>query len=151
MKHDVYIANYYIKPEDSIVHKNLNCDIFEVLCEEIGRYSAMRVVGVVGDLNACTGSLSEKLSAHNVDYTLEKEINICNDDSEIPIMKRNNIDRTINTFGRKLLQIISSHNMVIANRRTTSDTNLEKTCYGKGVGSTVDFLILPINHLQLEQ
>ena len=128
IKHDLYIVNCYIAPEDSVVHKDLNYDVFDVLSEEMTKYSKLGVVGVVGDLNARTGNIQEKLQANFDDFNYDREIDINDDEMNFQLEKRCNSDKVINQFGKKLLEALETHNLVIANGRTLGDTNGEKTC-----------------------
>lgn len=145
---DMYFVNCYIPPEDSVVHRDMHYNVFEVLCEEITKFSKMGEVGIVGDLNARTGNIQEKLNDHPDDFHYNSEIQI---DSKCQLgydlRKRNNTDLTINNFGKKLIELVEAFSLIILNGRTLGDLKGEKTCYTSRGSSTVDyFIVSPIIH-----
>ena len=92
-------------------------NVFEILFEEIAKYNALGSVMLIGDLNARTGNLTEKLVTDS--SILDNELNCdFNSDADIQLNKRVNKDTSINTYGRNLIQLLSSCHMFILNGRT---------------------------------
>lgn len=142
LPNDIYIANCYIAPEDSVLHRDMNYDIFDTLGEEISKYSKLGEIIITGDLNARTGDLQEKLIECQDNLPYDDEINIDGDLIGKELKKRNNTDKVINLFGRKLIDIVETFGLAILNGRTLGDTNGEKTCYTSRGSSTVDYFIV---------
>ena len=70
-------VNGYIPPEDSVVHQDTNYDIFEVLFEEVSKFSQLGHVGIVGDLNARTGNTPESLNGDHFDVVDYESDRLC--------------------------------------------------------------------------
>jgi exonuclease III len=142
VQNDIYIANCYIAPEDSVVHKNIGYDVMDILSTEIAYYSQKGDVILTGDLNARTGNIQEKLVEFRENFQYENEIDNIGVQSSIVLPKRTNSDKVINQFGRKLMEINETFHLAILNGRILGDTGGEKTCYTNRGSSTVDYFIV---------
>ena len=60
------------------------------------------------------------------------------------LIKRNNCDGVVNTFGRKLLELCRMSGMRIVNGRKFGDSTGKKTCHQWNGSSVVDYFITDI-------
>ena len=120
----------YIPPMGS-AHVTKYCP-FETLQNEIIRKRASAEIIPAGDFNARTGEIDE---AHpdNVMQNHPKLLEL-----------RMNDDKTINTYGKKLLQLLKNNDLLMLNSRTCFDTNTRNrqfTCHKYNGASVVDYVI----------
>ena len=118
------IGVVYIQPSDSVYFKD---EFFEMLTEEIGEidekyYGAGKIL--MGDLNARIG---------------EEDCTGGRGDDWLP--NRKSKDKSINSSGRKLLQLMESTGMIIANGRVKGDESGEYTFLNSNGGSVVDVIL----------
>ena len=153
-EHDVYFCVCYIPPENSSVYSNVNSpmynrDYFDVLNNDICRYSEKGIVFLTGDLNARTGLLHDQIS----DIKLNRFVDLpSTDESSLIIQSRKNHDLVVNQFGHKLLNLCKSNNMCIANGRLEEGKYTFNSLHkNKPIASTVDYVITPRQHLHVIQ
>ena len=133
---NIIVGVVYIPPESS---KYSNREAFASIESEMhDLISDDKYILLAGDFNARTGELD--------DYLL---INHDTDDNEYPVrksnfadndvtQKRQTSDKTINTFGRLLIEMCRANNLLILNGRIDDFTSGKPTC--KGI-SVVDYFI----------
>jgi exonuclease III len=149
LENDVYIANCYLPPEDSVIHKDLEGDVFDILNEEISKYSKRGEVILCGDFNARSGNIQEKLLESQENFHFDDVINITGDSVPSELTPRCNSDKTINNFGKKLVDLVETFGLYILNGRTLGDTKGEKTCYTSRGSSTVDYFVASLELCKL--
>ncbi|VDI22079.1 Hypothetical predicted protein [Mytilus galloprovincialis] len=92
---------------------------------------------VCGDLNSRIGEIDDVLSNDNLDLYLESV-----DHVETPIVpKRHSVDKTVNAFGRKLLQLCYNTELTIANGRLGNRVGKFTFCTMNG-RSVNDYLLV---------
>ena len=129
-----HVGFVYIPPNYSTAHKLT--DPFDELQNEIEIKRATGKVVISGDFNARTAELRDAIG--NIDlnhYTILKN-------------SRENDDKTVNSYGRKLIDLCKNNNMIILNGRTRSKYGCDNkgfTCYKYNGSSVVDYTIVEIS------
>ena len=98
---------------------------------------------LLGDFNARTGVLSDRMETTNTKYE-DENIMLDNDDASCTTSEsgrvRSNCDKTINQMGRRLIDMCRSLNLHMLNGRYGADNEIGKpTCKNS---STVDYVII---------
>ena len=101
------------------------------------------MVSIVGDLNARTGDLSDYLSDFTSDENIEDIVRNNGNDTMDSMHRssRNNSDKTINQYGKRITELCKSFKIRILNGRTPGDTLGAFTCFQYNGCSTVDYII----------
>ncbi|VDI21679.1 Hypothetical predicted protein [Mytilus galloprovincialis] len=98
---DIYICFSYIPHEKSNFYNKCDVDFYDIIERVCLEYKEKGSFLVCGDLNSRIGEIDDVLSNDNLDLYLESV-----DHVETPIVpKRHSVDKTVNAFGRKLLQL----------------------------------------------
>ena len=97
----------------------------------------------LGDFNARTGVLSDRIETTNTKYE-DENVMLDNDDTSCITSEsgrvRSNCDKTINQMGRRLINMCRSLNLHMLNGRYGADNEIGKpTCKNS---STVDYVII---------
>lgn len=145
LKSNLYICNCYIPPENSDLHKQNDCDYFEILKAEVGKFSVLGEVMLMGDLNSRTGDIAEVYSSLDEDVPtdtqyIDNQITML-DRVNSNLCKRSNEDQIVNMFGRQLLSMVEQNHMAIVNGRKIGDLVGKTTCCTHNGVSTVDYHI----------
>ena len=150
---DVYICIAYVPPENSPIWQRAMFDPFDLLEQDIVRFSSRGTVIVGGDFNARTKTLSED----ELETSVKQWSNLPQFSSDDYILyQRNNSDCVINNFGRSLIELCQSCQLRIVNGRTLGDCFGNYTCYHYNGCSVVDYaLVQPsvfkiINYFQVK-
>ena len=134
---NTHIGFVYIPPNYSKVH--IDRDPFEDLQREIETKWATGRVILAGDFNARTAELRD----------IDKNIKIDNHTPGILLNdNRENDDKLINTYGRKLIDLCKSNSMIILNGRTRCKRGCNDkgyTCYRYNGSSLVDYTIAELD------
>ena len=120
----------YIPPMGS-AHVTKYCP-FETLQNEITRKCASAEIILAGDFNALTGDIDDA-PPDNVMQNHPKLLEL-----------RMNDDKTINTYGKKLLELLKNNDLLMFNGRTCFDTNTRNsqfTCHKYNGASLVHSVI----------
>ena len=106
------------------------------IARKIGIFSTLGDVAIIGDMNSRVGSIQEKHHGINRDSRGE-------DLSRVEIVApRNTRDVRVNTHCRKLLQLMTNYDMMLANGRICGDMAGNYTCCQRNGCSVVDMLIV---------
>ena len=124
---DVYLCCSYIIP-------NADDDTFEGLRKEIEEFSNNGTVCLIGDLNSRIGCIKEN---HYVLNT-EKETDMLR---PISVPSRTSMDKIVNVSGRKLLDILTNYDLLVANGRIMGDIEGNYTCCNWNGQSVNDMFI----------
>ena len=149
---DIYIGCIYIPPEGSSYMAA--CDnYFDIIETEVMKFSANSDVFLCGDLNARTcdyDDFSNSISGTNSPFS-SHEYFIQNDTSNF--FKRSSQDQSRpNNYGKELLNICKSANLLICNGRFGQDKDIGKfTCFTARGRSVVDYLISSYSGVQYVQ
>ena len=117
---DIYMCMAYIIPETS-PHRD-DFDIFEELNKDIEIYSSRGYVALLGDLNSRVGT---KIEQH---YGVNPDNSGADLARPLAVPPRYSEDKHVNSNGRKLLQLLTNHDLLIANGRTCGDLSGKYTC-----------------------
>ncbi|VDI46083.1 Hypothetical predicted protein [Mytilus galloprovincialis] len=136
---DIFICFSYVPHERSNYYQLCDIDFHDIIESIVNNYSDKGIVLVCGDLNSRIGELSDFLLNDDLDKYVESVEHVVN-----PIISdRSSMDKTVNAFGRKLLQMCFNTGLVVANGRLCNDKNGNFTfCTAKG-RSVNDYLLVP--------
>ena len=123
---DFLLGVVYISPIYSSYSKNVLVNQFrtwEILMEELAIFKSKYRVGLVGDFNARTGNLADVIVNDDNRYVELPDDYI----PHVDIMKRNNCDTVINSFGERLIELCRMNGIRIVNVRKIGDSSGKKT------------------------
>ena len=134
---DLYLCAQYIAPRNSpqYIISDDGHDRHDKLSNEIDIFSTMGDVAIIGDLNSRVGKQQE---AH---FNIDTDSNNADITKPVLVIPRNSYDSQVNAHGRKLLQIMTNHDMLLANGRICGDMAGNLTCCQYNGSSVVDVLI----------
>ena len=134
---DLYLCAQYIAPRNSpqYIISDDGHDRHDKLSNEIDIFSTMGDVAIIGDLNSRVGKQQE---AH---FNIDTDSNNADITKPVLVIPRNSYDSQVNAHGRKLLQIMTNHEMLLANGRICGDMAGNLTCCQYNGSSVVDALI----------
>ncbi|CAC5423117.1 unnamed protein product [Mytilus coruscus] len=126
---DIFICFSYVPHERSNYYQLCDIDFHDIIESIVNNYSDKGIVMVCGDLNSRIGELSDFLLSDDLDKYVESVEHVVN-----PIISdRHSMDKTVNAFGRKLLQMCFNTGLVVANGRLCNDKDGNFTfCTAKG-------------------
>ena len=128
---DINIGVIYIPPEGS---PYANIDDFDILGESLRNKSKNGQVYICGDTNARTSELVDYVITGACD-SLSEYIQIQPEGSP-----RGNVDKTVNGYGKKLIDLCKYTGLQICNGRLNESIY---TCYRYNGESVVDYLLAP--------
>ena len=136
---DMYLCVMYISPETSSIYKSNGVDkycMFEILQTDLELYSSKGIISIMGDLN----------SRINQKQPEQLDINVNNNNgslvNEIVTPERHSEDKSMNSFGRKLLSTLTNYDLIVANGCTVGDRIGRYTCEQKTGSSVVELFII---------
>lgn len=128
----------YIPPEGSKFSTvDLFDDVVDLLINTKGKYNIDRIV-LLGDLNARVGPLQEVVEMDAFNAALDG----IRDEIELKIEPRTNRDKTVNLYGRTLINACKTTDLVILNGRTKGDLQGNLTTNGT---SAIDLVLCDRN------
>jgi len=137
---DKYLGIAYFSPINSTYTKRLDIDYFELLEQEIVKYSSLGSVMITGDLNARSGVVPDYIDD---DGSLDVNfIDGFSADVNVKLPKRDSHDKTVNQYGRSLLDLCKSCDLNILNGRTLGDCSGKFTCHEVAGSSVVDYTLV---------
>ena len=137
---DIFIGYLYARDKNSRIYRSEDIDYFELLEADIAKYQNLGKVFVCGDINARTGCEPDYIL---FDHYIEAGLNINIESTDIP--PRKNKDHVIDSYGKRLIELCKTTNLLIANGRLGSDKGIgEFTFYGQNGCSAVDYLLLSL-------
>ena len=135
---DIYIAVVYLSPINSTYAKRLDYDVFDVLEQEIAKFSSKGQVIVMGDFNARTSTFPDCItdSARNVpilDSVMCDESYVC----------RKSQDSTMTncSYGKRLIELCVSSGLKVVNGRIFGDPLGKFTCHKHNGSSLIDYVL----------
>ena len=132
MEYDLYLCAAYICPEK---HGVIN-EEHDILSEEIGLYSSQGKVAIIGDLNSRVGVKIENHYDVTPDFINNVAIR------RMPVPARTSEDRHCNGHGRRLLQLMSKNDLLLANGRVCGDLRGSLTSWQWNGEAVNDMLIV---------
>ena len=134
MEKDIYLCFGYIPPSNLMSNEESN-EVFTTLQQEIGKFSQLGKLVIMGDLNSRLGQLQEKYVTHITDLdNLNSDI--------ISPKTRNSNDITVNSNGKIMMNIINDAHLIVVNGRTVGDFIGNYTCDKWNGSSCVDLCIV---------
>ena len=150
-KRDLFVGLTYAWPEGS-THYDLPIavDVFDTLAEDISSiYAAEGLVLLAGDFNARTATVTDHVAKEEYESLLDDNVPL---PAELPevIAQRNSCDTTVNRFGRRLIELCQTANLLILNGRVRGDTQGAFTFQSANGRSVVDYFVADPNMFQYE-
>ena len=139
---DIYLGIVYIIPANS-TSLNHRTDSFQTLQEEIDEFSQKGDIILGGDFNSRIGLLPDYIEDDNNIYGNSDPEQI--DSTEYA--NRYSQDKTVNSFGRQLIDLCLTRKLKILNGRTLGDLTGKFTCFKRNGNSVVDYVICSENIL----
>ncbi len=140
-----YIIFSYMPPQDTTyICKGCDNDYVETLKDLVANFSSKGTVGVCGDLNARTGTLSDipDISLNSDPQCISNDLSFPIWTNESNLSPRSSNDAKTNNYGKELLLLCHSSGLRIVNGRCFQDENVGKfTCYKDNGQSVVDYLL----------
>ena len=136
-----YICAVYIPHERSIL-RDLDMNEIESVQNDIEQFSNMGIVYPLGDWNSRTGDLPD-FESKKFTMNLPPFLNQQSQDS-----RRLNVDKTINSHGRKLINLCRASGYQIQNGRLNEKSNVF-TCHRHNGQSVVDYLLAKSDYVHL--
>ena len=136
---DIYLCCAHIPPKNSSRHLLNDENIFDILYDDILKYNELGNCIIYGDMNSRCGALFDY-----IDITIDSEDIECmiyGADTGNKVMPRSSEDTIVNEYGRKLIDMCISHDLLIVNGRAISDPKGSYTCYTHNGSSLVDYVI----------
>ena len=133
---DMYICVAYLVPDSSPYARDN--DIFKEFSNEIDFSSRLGNIAIIGDLNARVGRKQEL----NVDINVDDETPVYNIATKCRVPLRKSEDQVANTRGRRLMQLMTDHDLLIANGRVCGDLSGNFTCCRWNGLSVVNMMIV---------
>ena len=141
-KQDVYVAFVNIPPDGNTYYQYYDVDLFLLLEEDVLFYRDNGCVLVIGDLNSRSGTQTEYIINDSLNDGVRQHIShlLEYEDSTVRV-PRNSEDKTVNNFGRRLLNLCRATNLVILNGRTISDSAGSLTFQNHLGASVIDYAV----------
>ena len=121
-ENDFLLGVVYISPIESTYTTNVLINQFrtwEILTEELANFRSEYRIGLIGDLNVRTGLLSYLVVNDDDQFSNNLQTDYLPDQE---LIKRNNCDAVVNTFGRKLSELCKIAGVRIINGRKFGDS-----------------------------
>ena len=136
-KRDVFLCLVYISPETS-THQNSRDNLWLLLEDEIAQFSTCGHIIITGDFNARTGSLPDFILNDS-----SMHIPLPHDYVDDETIARVSKDKTMNNYGRDLIDLCIAGSLRIVNGRINPDKRSSGsfTCYNPRGCSVVDYAI----------
>lgn len=122
-------------------YRKYDCDVFDVLQEQVEIFNDLGTVSVIGDLNGRVGLESDYIPDDTLDKQLLDNISFINYTSDNSLPQRLSEDtNTPNSFGRRILQLCKSSGLRICNGRFGTESK-KITFNNKNGSSVIDYLL----------
>lgn len=110
---------------------------------DIANFQRLGYVCVIGDLNSRCGTQQEFIKDDILNEHIRQHINsFLGYTNSMEYGDRLSEDHNVNSFGRKLLNMCRTSNLVIMNGRSTSDSNGEITFHNHLGTSVIDYAVV---------
>lgn len=142
-----YIIVCYVPPKGtSFQCSNCPGDYFNDLSRLLQKYRKLGNVLVTGDMNARTGNLQD-FDQHCGENCCHASMCDCVSITNRNVSSRKSKDSVVNDYGKELLTLCKSSNLLMANGRLNNDTDGNFTRVGSTGNSVVDYLLVHIDEL----
>ena len=135
---DTYCCCAYIPPRGSPYYKNNpELDLFDLLSDDISTFSRLGHIMITGDLNSSIGLKPETLTLDDFNRHTDSPESM----NEIWAPRRCSIDTKTTTWGNKLIDVCTAHNICLLNGRKLGDFEGRCTYFGR-TSSAIDVTIV---------
>jgi exonuclease III len=147
---DLYICCVYIPAEGSVFYNRYDCDMYLSILDDHAHFSKLGSVCLVGDTNSRAGTVDDFVQATcEIANTqlLNKLRAFITYDNDKPLQSRKSQDSTVNSMGRKLIEVCKATGLRILNGRTTGDKFGKLTFQNSNGTSVIDYALISENAL----
>ncbi|KAK6168821.1 hypothetical protein SNE40_019995 [Patella caerulea] len=138
---DVVLICVYISPENSAYYNGREQDTMsvlqDVLIEIRTEYGFVDII-LAGDFNSRTGDLEDYVENDSLRYIQDIEIY----EPDIFNIRRYNLDKEINNYGRQLIDLLMAYGIHLLNGRFPGDREGNYTCFANRGKSAVDYIAI---------
>ena len=118
---DIYLCCAYIPPEGNQYYQHYDCDLFDILENDLELFSRSGIVCLTGDLNARTVLLDDVIRTDDIHQTLIDNMETLFSYPYDPsVTEGKSKDTHVNTHGRRLITLCKESGLRIINGRTKS-------------------------------
>jgi hypothetical protein len=130
-------------PDRNVFYRKYDCDVFDVLQEQVEIFNALGTVSVIGDLNGRVGLEPDYIPDDALDKQLLHNISFINYMSDNNLPQRLSEDTNApNSFGRRILQLCKSSGLRIRICNDRFGTDSKKITFNNTNGSSaIDYLL----------
>ena len=129
-------------PDKNVFYRKYNCDVFDILQEQIESLYNIGTVAVLGDLNGRVGLKPDYLLNDFLDPLLLDNISFIDyeNDRQDVVQRHSEDTKAPNSFGQRILQLCKSYGLRICNGRFGEDSG-KITFNNKNGCSVIDYLL----------
>ena len=139
---DLYMCTVYIPPDRNMYYRKYNCDVFDILQEQIEHFSSQGTVSIIGDLNGRVEIEKDYIVSDVLDKHLLDDIQFLGYESDDILCDRLSEDlKSPNSFGCRILELCKSSSLRICNGRFGQDSS-KITFSNKNGSSIIDYLLM---------
>ncbi|VDI30527.1 Hypothetical predicted protein [Mytilus galloprovincialis] len=137
-------------PVKNVFYRKYNCDVFDILQEQIESLYNIGTVAVLGDLNGRVGLKPDYLLNDFLDPLLLDNISFIDyeNDRQDFVQRHSEDTKAPNSFGQRILQLCKSSGLRICNGRFGEDSG-KITFNNKNGCSVIDYLLLSENMFKI--
>ncbi|VDI50097.1 Hypothetical predicted protein [Mytilus galloprovincialis] len=137
-------------PDKNVFYRKYNCDVFDILQEQIEYLYNIGTVAVLGDLNGRVGLKPDYLLNDFLDPLLQDTISFIDyeNDRQDFVQRHSEDTKAPNSFGQRILQLCKSTGLRICNGRFGEDIS-KITFNNKNGCSVIDYLLLSENMFKI--
>ena len=133
---DLFIGAVYVPPNGSAY----SIQPFEIIQEELSKFSKKGNIILMGDFNSRTGNLND---FDDNFIPVDDSINsMLFDNCNLQIPEKNNRDVKINKYGKQLINMCIDNDLKICNGRLSGDLLGQCTYYSKKGNSCIDYALI---------
>ena len=123
LEENIYIGFVYLPPVNSSVNINQEVQAFEYLENDICKLKEKGSIVLIGDTNSRIGTFNDFILNDDDKHSPVPDAYV-SDENENLLNRHNEDISSVNTYGRRLLDLCKDHEMRILNGRTIG-------CFGK--------------------
>ena len=134
----LYIGTIYIPPEHSSINAKRSFDIWNILEEDISKFSRDGYIYLQGDFNSRTSNARDFIPNDSLNYIPLPKTYQCDSD----VRKRNSLDKIINSYGCMLNSMCTALGLRILNGRFLGDSQGNFTSFQYNGCSVIDYGVI---------
>ena len=138
----VFFACCYIPPENSQFYNENDIDLYQRLENSICKYKSEGTIFIFGDFNSRIGMRDDVILNDDISDTVLDTLSAVIDyRADENLSKRNSLDKQVNQFGRKLIDLCKTTGIRVVNGRHQGDPCGNFSFYNARGTSLIDYLL----------